>query len=613
MPATYRLKHSFTSGELSPSMNMRVDLNRYRNGCYKLLNMVCQTQGPVTRRPGTRFIYDLNSLGMDTLTGEVRMIPFIFNETQAYVMIFFRHIDGTVRVVFGANDGIVIYPDPPPTECPEGTPIDPPPAAKDIVSLKMPDGWDINGFDWAQTADEMYFAQSGLAPHIIKRHDHYCWELFVVSFTDQPDDWSDENGWPETVTFHQQRLVFGANKIRRQTIWMSQAGDFSSFHVDYANLTDDMAVTFTLDSGTQNKIQWMASGRSLYVGTLGDEWTVQGSTQPALTPKNILAQRQTNIGSERLKPQVINFTTMFLGFHGRRVNEFVFDYAYDGFKSNDITVLAPHLTEHFSIKDWAFQQTPDNILWCVREDGDCIALTYQREHKVVGWHRHETQGRFYAVTVIPGDTREDDVWFVVQRTINSQTHYFIEKLDDFFKGTAAIDGRFLDAFSEYTGPPVQKVSGLDYLEGETVSVLADGTVHPPVTVVSGTINLNAEYSHIAVGLSFVSEVWPYLSLVPTNDGQSITREQRVLFINIDFYRSLGVYIGRYDSEDGEHEEEKAFRVPWNLTGEPVPLYTGIKAYDFPEGYDREIRYFIRQKQPLPLTVRGVVDVIEVNE
>ena len=611
MPSTYRLKHSFTSGELSPSMNMRIDLNRYRNGCRRLWNMVCQTQGPATRRPGLRFIYDLTVLGMDTQAGEVRFIPFIFNENQAYVMVFFRHTDGSVRVVFASDNGLVVYPAVPTDECPPGNPVTPTPG--DIVSLTLPDEWDINGFDWAQTADEMYFAQGGLNPHIIKRHAHDCWELISVTFTDQPADWSDENGWPETVTFHQQRLVFGGNKIRRQTVWMSMAGDFSAFTVDTADLTDDMAVTFTLDSGTQNKIQWMASGKALYIGTLGDEWTVKGSTQPALTPKNILAQRQTNIGSERLTPQVINFTVMYLALHGRRVSEFVFDYAYDGYKSNDAIVLAPHLTEQYSIIDWTYQQTPDNILWCVRADGTCIALTYQREHKVVGWHEHTTQGRFVSAATIPGNTREDDVWFAVRREINGQVKYYIEKLEDFFDAGKTIEeARFLDSFAEYIGPPANKLSGLDHLEGMEVDIIADGTVHPSQIVKSGQVALNDEYSNVAVGLGYISEIWPYLGVVPTNDGISVTREQRVLALNIDFYRSLGVYIGRYDSEDGEYAEERAFRVPSDLTGESVPLYTGVKHYDFPLGYDREIMYFIRQLQPLPLTIRGVVDVVEVN-
>jgi len=615
MANIYRLKHSFTSGELSPLMNARLDFDRYKTGSRLIRNMVCLSQGPVTRRPGTRFIYDLNALGIEPGVPHVRMVPFIFNERQAYVMIFFRGTDGKDRVVFATGEGLVVYPAKAPDEdyeCPEGTPLDPQPNEGDIVSLDLPDGWDNTGFDWAQTADEMYFAQSGLEPHIIKRHSHECWELVSVTFTDQPDDWSDANGWPETVTFHQQRLVFGANKLRRQTVWMSMAGDFSSFHVDNSNLTDDMAVTFTLDSGTQNKIQWLSSGKGLYIGTLGDEWIVTGSSQPALTPKNIYSQKQTNTGSERLKPVVINFTTMYLALHGRQINEFVYDYIREGYTSNDLSVLAPHLTEHNSIIDWDFQPVPHGLLWCVRDDGALITLTYQRQHKVVGWHRHETDGMFETVSVIPGESREDEVWFIVRRYINGGFHHYIEKLDSFFTDDSVEYARFMDSFSEYIGGPTDNLQGLDHLENETVSIIADGTVHPDRTVSGGKIVLNAEYSVIGVGLPYVSEVWPYLMDTPTQSGTAFTRTQRAVKLNVDFYNSLGVWVGRNDSEDGEYEEEVPFRVPADLTGKPVPLFTGIYSIDFPVGFDRDLQYFIRQKQPLPLTVRGIVDVTEVN-
>jgi hypothetical protein len=172
--------------------------------------------------------------------------------------------------------------------------------------------------------------------------------------------------------------------------------------------------------------------------------------------------------------------------------------------------------------------------------------------------------------------------------------------------------RFMDSFSEYIGGPTDNLEGLDHLENETVSIIADGTVHPDRTVSGGKIVLNAEYSVIGVGLPYVSEVWPYLMDTPTQSGTAFTRTQRAVKLNVDFYNSLGVWVGRNDSEDGEYEEEVPFRVPADLTGKPVPLFTGIYSIDFPVGFDRDLQYFIRQKQPLPLTVRGIVDVTEVN-
>lgn len=613
---TYRIKHSFTAGELSPLMNDRVDFERYKNGCKKLENMFCATQGPAVRRPGFKFIYDLNRLGLDINNPQVRMIPFIFNEVQAYSMIFYRHTDGSVKMVLGTTtqageDGLVVYGAVPITECPPGTPVTP--ISGNIVTLTFPDDWDIENFDWAQSADEMYIAQSGLQPHIIKRWDHECWELVEITFTDQPADWSDENGWPERVTFHQQRLAFAANIIRRQTIWMSMAGDFEDFGIN-SPLVDSDAVTFTLDSGTQNKIQWMASGKALAVGTLGNEWTVVGNDRTALTPTNILAQKQTNNGSETNKPLLVGLTTLFIERHGRIVNEFVYDYTFDSYKTSDLAILSPHLTENYSVVDWTFQQAPDSIMWCVRADGQMLGITYQRQHKVVGWHRHNTEGEFKTITAIPGNTREDDVWVIIKRVIDGGDRYYVEKLSDWFTGEDAEDGRFLDSHIVYQGYPTATVSGLDHLVNMLVDVLADGTVHPQVTVsATGQITLNTTYSHIVMGLPYISEVRPHLPDVTTQEGTSRGRMQRVTNVAIDVYKSLGMWIGRVDQEDGEYEEEVPYRVPGDLMGQAVPLFTGWKWLAFPEGFDREAEYFIRQKQPLPLTVRGVVDEVEVND
>ena len=214
---------------------------------------------------------------------------------------------------------------------------------------------------------------------------------------------------------------------------------------------------------------------------------------------------------------------------------------------------------------------------------------------------------------MPGTNREDDVWFIVKREINNVEKYYLEKLADFSAGNTTIGSKYLDSYLEYDGIPTSTLTGLDSLEGEVVDIIADGTVHPSLEVSSGTIDLNNNYSVVTVGLPFISEVWPLLGDIPTKEGTTFGREQRILNLYLDFYRTLGVYVGRYDTEDGESEEEIAFRVPGDLMGVAIPLFTGIVDYSFPEGYDNQSRFFIRQKQPLPLTVRGITDVVEVYE
>lgn len=627
----HRLKHSCSAGEITPLLHDRVDFERYKNGCKIMENMVSSSQGPAIRRPGTEFIYDLTELGIDVDNPLIREIPFIYSQDEAYAMIFFMHTDGYVRLVFGTtktdgSSGLVVFDDPAGTECPSGTVLDPVPTPDDVVVVTMPEKWDIMNFDWAQTNNEMYIAQSGLQPHVITRETNECWFVSSITMTSQPADWSEDYGWPEKVTFHQQRLAFAANTLRPQTVWMSVAG-YNNFHnfgeldTSVTETEDADAITFTLDSQTQNKIRWISSGKALHIGTLGNEWTVVGNSETSLTPSNILATRQTNNGSEANKALLIGLTTLFVERHGRVVNEFKYDYTYDSYRTDDMAILASHMTESHSIIDWSYQQTPESIIWCVREDGLLMGITYQRQHKIVAWHRHPTQGEVQTVTAIPGNTREDDVWVTVMREVAGETKYYVEKMADWFYGDETTTGRFLDSFQARTadGGLVSTIY-TPHLAGLEVHILADGTVHPPVVaaVDDGKIELNGEYGEIVAGLQYISELRPNLVDVPQSSqnaasGTSLGRVQRTTAVNIDFYKTLGGYIGRFDEEDGEHEEELPFRVPSDLLGTAVPLSTGWYNYDFPEGFDREPTYFIRQKQPLPMTVRGIVDISEVLE
>lgn len=610
--AVSQTKHNFTAGEVSPLIFGRQDFDRFKNGCRSMKNMVSLIQGPATRRSGFQYMASLSDLGLDSADPKVRLVEFIFNETQAYVLVFFKHTDGSIKMVVAVDDGLLVFPDPAPTECPSGSAWSVNPG--DVFILDMPTGWDIDNFTYAQSGDNLYCAQSTLNPHVIIRYDFYCWTVDSLTFTDQPADWSSTYGWPETVTFFQQRLVFGGNKLRRQTVWCSRAGDFTHFGaLAPTALVDADAVSFTLDSGTQNKILWMQTVKQLHIGTVGNEWIVTGNGQNAITPSSVLTQSPTNQGSQKIRPLRVGLTTLFIEQHGRVVNEFSYDYNYDSYKASDITILAPHLTEYFSISRWCYQQTPNSIVWCVREDGTLLGLTYQRQHNVVAWHVHDTDGAFIDVCSVPGINREDDLWAIVRREIEGVDQYYLEKKAQDFKGTTAEEGKFLDSFLQYEGGPALMIEGLEHLEGKEVYILSDGSVHPPRTVEDGTIYLQDTATNVLVGLYYYSEVNPLLTDAGTDKtGTTITRIQRILELNLELYRSLGFEIGTYDIDGVEYVEEKSFRVPSDLTNTALPLFTGTYKVDGFEGSNDHAEYFIRQRQPLPLTVIGVVNRLEVK-
>lgn len=88
---------SFNAGVLSPRLQARNDLKKYESGLATCDNMLPLPAGPVTFRPGTRYVTEV----MDS-TKEGKLIPFSFNALQNYVIEF-----GDSRVRFFRNGAVI--------------------------------------------------------------------------------------------------------------------------------------------------------------------------------------------------------------------------------------------------------------------------------------------------------------------------------------------------------------------------------------------------------------------------------------------------------------------------------------------------------------------------
>lgn len=80
MPNTRTFNRSFAGGELSPEMFGRIDDVKYQTGAAKISNMIATAQGPVVRRPGTKFVRGTKNNGV------ARLIPFTYSTTQTLVV-----------------------------------------------------------------------------------------------------------------------------------------------------------------------------------------------------------------------------------------------------------------------------------------------------------------------------------------------------------------------------------------------------------------------------------------------------------------------------------------------------------------------------------------------
>ena len=231
---------------------------------------------------------------------------------------------------------------------------------------------------------------------------------WAISLFDETDE------YPAVVGFFDQRLSFGGGNNRPQTVFHSVVGDYENFDYNTPYIDSD-AIEYTLDSQEVNNIRWMAEVGELLIGTEGAIWRVsRGDSNSAFSATSKVVKRQAKYGCANIEALVVGSSILFVQRGVTKVRDLTYSLEADGYVGNDLTIFASHIFEDRTIVDWAYAENPDSIVWCVLDDGTLAALTYVREHKVFGWHRHETAGKYESVASVPEDVM-DDVYFVVKR------------------------------------------------------------------------------------------------------------------------------------------------------------------------------------------------------
>jgi hypothetical protein len=243
--------------------------------------------------------------------------------------------------------------------------------------------------------------------------------------------WNGVDGYPAHVTFFRERLTF-AGTLK---LWFSVSGDYENFSTKDSggNIVADQAINIQVVSKEVNSIQWVDPGNDLLIGTAGGEFVCKELTRnQAFGPGNVTIEAQTQYGSKSMAPRRVGLSVLYVQRGGTKIREMAYDYGPDNYKSTNLTVLAEHVTGLTGVVDSTYQQEPYSLVWYARADGSLIAITFDREQDVVGWHRHPVggSGTVEAVLAIPTpDTIRNEVWMIVKRTINGATKRYIEYIE----------------------------------------------------------------------------------------------------------------------------------------------------------------------------------------
>ncbi len=648
---------TFTAGEISPRLEGRVTIEKYREGLSELTNMIVQPHGGVSRRPGTEFLGEVKDSSKVT-----RLIPFEFKTSDTYALEFgnqymrvFRNglqvledSEKAVSAITKANPGVFTSTSHGLTNGDEvyltntgggmtelvvrnylvanstantftltdlfgvainttgfttytGSGV----AVDKIYQIASPYlEAEVNDVRFAQSADVMYLVHPSHAVRTLSRTDHNAWAFATPSINenDTPTLTSSDN-YPSVVTFFEQRLVFAATNNNPQTLWFSKSADYLNFHT---GTNDNDALIYTIASNKVNAIRYLSATRILNIGTSGGEYVLTTTNGGPVTPTQTVIRKYSNYGCIDSEVVQVADVTLFAQRGARKVREFRYIGEVDvaGYAAPDITILSEHLTEG-GIKEFAYQQEPESIVWARRDDGTLLGLTYRREEEIVAWHKHVIGGAFgsgqavvESIITLPTDSGEDELYMIVKRTINSVTKRYVEVMKTFDFGGDTTAAFFVDSGLVYSGSATTTLSGLYHLEGETLSILANGATHAEKSVSGGAVSLDFSATTGAVGFGYTSAMQTLRIESGSADGTSQGKPKRIHDITLRFHETVGAEVGS-DSADADRI---FFRDSSMNMDEAVPLFTGDKEIEFAGGFVEGDRIYVRQSQPLPMTV-----------
>lgn len=440
-----KTQNSFADGEVSPEFYARDNLN----GLSYLENMDVIAGGGLRRRRGLATV--------DTLTSSARLIPFSVSETENYILaltdghmliydgatvicdlLFEWDFDDYPKIQYAQRNGTMIFVHPKYQPCIlqmgsvnfELVPFEFKRNDTDMTLnmpfMKFDDAATINitvtansaGNNTATfTTNKAFWTQNSVGGYLLLlnnqwRITEYVSPTVVYAYTnsqynlpsDPVTDWyesafSDRRGWPCSVTYHQDRLIFGGTPSWPSGIWASRVGQYNNFNVGTG--LDDESIFVTLLSQQRQQICTLVSSDNLQILTNSGEWAI--SSKP-LTPSSIEIKQHTSVGSvatRYLPPQKIEGATVFISATEQDIRELTLDALGENYNARDLCTQAKHLMN--TPTDISYNENTRQ-LFVVMTDGNMAVLNQNSALGISAWARYKTDGTFKSVATIAGKT-----------------------------------------------------------------------------------------------------------------------------------------------------------------------------------------------------------------
>lgn len=406
--------------------------------------------------------------------------------------------------------------------------------------------------------------------------------------------------YPGAVGYFDQRKIYAGTVLRPRMMWLSSPGTETDFSYRIP-VQDSDRIKFNVAAQEAGRINHLIPLSQLITTTPSTELRVQSVNSDALSPTSFSVKPQAYVGASQVHPQVLNSVMLYVAERGSHIRELGYSNQAGGFTTGDLSVRATHLFDSDKVLDIALAKAPDQILWAVTRSGRLLGMTYMPDQNVAGWHRHETDGTFESICVVPeGD--EDILYAVIRRTINGSAVRYIERMSE--RALAPLeDSFFVDCGIKKTfETETTAITGLLPVAGKTVSILADGGVLPNQTVsATGTLTLPVGAKKVIIGLPYVSDLQTLPAAYQAQDGSYARGHiKNINKVWVRVYRSSGIFAGpTFESlSERKPRQNEAYATAPELTSDEVELA-------ITPAWQRNGQLCIRQVYPLPLIVVGI--------
>lgn len=419
------------------------------------------------------------------------------------------------------------------------------------------------------------------------------WSFGNVGFVTPPSEWTDQDGWPSTMTFYQGRSWWSGHKEYPNRLWASKSKTSAT---DYFNMTigtqDDDALDLTISK--RGKVVWMEPlGNTMIVGTTDSEFALTSSSG-LVTPSDNGFEEQSNNGSGQTQPTKAGNFVLYSSSDGRKLYSLIYRWTENAWRSRDMTFTAEHLTAGSTISRIVYTKNPENIVWLVTSTGELLGCTFDPATELLGWHRHDMGGDIIDLASVEAKGTSA-LFAIIRRELNGQSTYLLEYLD--FSET-----NYVDSFAEFTGTTSIH---MPHLANETVKVVADGYTVPDITLDesgNGEVELDSIPSSMAVGLPFEAQMTTLPAEAGYPLGSMVSLPKRWNKVYVYLTESALPLI------EGQRSRDRSFDSIMDL---PEPLTTGL-AYVTLTGYQKLGQLTIKSDIPLPFTINAVLGELNAS-